>query len=55
MERYEFDLDEITELLNHVIDLFLKYEYEEGYDEPRARMEAVQKIVRTLAAEADGL
>lgn len=54
MEKYELDLDEIGELLNHAIDLFLKYEYEMGYDEPRARMETIQEIVRVLTSAEEG-
>jgi len=53
LEKYELDLDQIAELLHHAIDLFLRYEYELGYDEPRARSEAIQEIVRTLALQED--
>jgi hypothetical protein len=54
LEKYELDIDQIAELLHHAIDLFLRYEYELGYDEPRARAETIQEIVRTLALQTEG-
>jgi hypothetical protein len=51
--KYELDLNQIAELLDHLIDVFLKYEYEHGYDEPRARMEAIREIMDALESQED--
>jgi hypothetical protein len=52
-DRYVLDLDQIAQLLHHFTDLYLKYEYEQGYDEPRARLAAIRDIIEALRAQED--
>ncbi len=41
MRRYTFSSEELVTLLEEVINLFLKYQYQEGYEEPGARIAAI--------------
>lgn len=48
MPRYVFDTQQITQILDKTIDLFLEYQFKHGYDEPKARSEAIREIIGLL-------
>jgi hypothetical protein len=50
MEKYLFHADQLKQLLEKTIDLFLEYQYKRGYDEPIARSGAVMDIIGSLRA-----
>ncbi len=45
---YTFDQAELAGLLHKAIDAFMDYQYRHGYEEPRAREEAIRNIIRIL-------
>ncbi len=50
MRRYSFDVVALSKLLNKTIDLFLRYQFTEGFEEPEAREMAITDIVGMLQA-----
>jgi len=44
-KKYAFDPAMLSRVLDKTIDLFLKYEYESGFEEPRARERAIIDIM----------
>jgi hypothetical protein len=48
MAKYTFDSTLLSKLLHRTIDLFLKYQYENGFEEPRAREDAIMDIIGAL-------
>lgn len=54
MEKCAFNQEEMVRVLDHVIDLFMKYQYERGYEEPRARAEAIRDVMEGLARSGGG-
>lgn len=48
MRKFLIDADGLTRILEKTIDLFLEYQYKHGYDEPRARSEAVMAVIESL-------
>jgi hypothetical protein len=45
MTKYAFDSTTLSKVLHKTIDLFLKYQYESGFEEPRAREQAIMDII----------
>ncbi len=45
---YAFDLNELVDLLDETISVFMEYEYRFGYEEPKARQMAVQEMINRL-------
>jgi hypothetical protein len=48
MKKFLIDSEQFTKILERTIDLFLDYQYKRGYDEPRARSEAILAVVHSL-------
>lgn len=49
MANYSMSTEQIGMLMDRVIDRFLEYQYRFGYEEPRARAEAVRDVLDALA------
>lgn len=45
MSRYILDSDQIIRILEDTIDLFLKYQYQKGYEESGARAAAIRETM----------
>ncbi len=50
MRRYSFDVVALSKLLNKTIDLFLRYQFKEGFEEPESREMAITDIIGMLQA-----
>jgi len=50
MARYSFTAEQLSMLVDRAIDRFLEYQYKLGYEEPRARKEALRDILDALDA-----
>ena len=50
MKKYLLHEDQLKQLMEKTIDLFLEYQYKRGYDEPGARSRAVADIIGSLKA-----
>ncbi len=48
MKKYLLHEDQLKQLMEKTIDLFLDYQYKRGYDEPVARSRAVTDIIGSL-------
>ena len=48
MKKYAFDSRQLEKLLDDTINLFLEYQFKMGYEEPRAREEALREIIGSL-------
>ncbi len=48
MEKYLLDSRQLETILDKTIDLFLKYQYSNGYEEPLARSRAVADVIGSL-------
>lgn len=48
MAKHSLTSEQIRTLLDRVIDRYLEYEYTFGYEEPRARAEAVRDVLDAL-------
>jgi hypothetical protein len=48
MEKYQLHAEQIKQLVEKAIDLFLEYQYKRGYDEPLARSAAVMDVIGAL-------
>lgn len=48
MAKYEFEPEQLQEILERTIDLFQDYQYKHGYDEPKARLEAIMDVMESL-------
>jgi hypothetical protein len=48
MAKFLMDSEQLTKILERTIDLFLDYQYKYGYDEPRARSEALMAVIDSL-------
>jgi hypothetical protein len=55
MEKYLLDSGQLETLLDKTIDLFLRYQYRHGYDEPLARSRAVADVIGSLRILKTGL
>ncbi len=51
MRRFTFSSEELVTLLEEVINLFLKYQYQEGYEEPGARTAAIMDTLNVSTHE----
>ena len=50
MEKYLLNAEQINQLMEKAIDLFLEYQYKHGYDEPMAKSRAVMDVIGSLKA-----
>ena len=50
MEKYLFSAEQLKQLIEKSIDLFLKYQYGHGYEEPMAKSAAVMDVMGSLKA-----
>jgi septation ring formation regulator EzrA len=48
MKKYLLNSQQVKELIEKAIDLFLEYQYKRGYDEPKARSEAVMEVMGSI-------
>ncbi|MDA8307000.1 MAG: hypothetical protein M0Z81_09255 [Deltaproteobacteria bacterium] len=48
MEKYLFTAEQLKQLIEKSIDLFLKYQYGRGYEEPMAKSAAVMDVLGSL-------
>ena len=48
MEKYLLHADQLKQLMEKTIDLFLEYQYKRGYDEPVARSRAVTDVIGSI-------
>jgi len=48
MKKYLLHADQLKQLMEKTIDLFLEYQYKLGYDEPVAKSRAVTEIIGSL-------
>jgi hypothetical protein len=48
MTKYMLTAAMLSKVLHKSIDLFLKYQYESGFEEPRAREQAIMDIIGLL-------
>jgi hypothetical protein len=55
MAKFLIDSKQFTQILDRTINLFLDYQYKHGYDEPRARSEAIREVIGSLKLLEDSL
>jgi hypothetical protein len=55
MAKLLIDSKQLTHILDRTIDLFLHYQYKRGYEEPRARSEAIREVIGSLKLLEDSL
>ncbi|SPF38555.1 hypothetical protein SBDP1_200039 [Syntrophobacter sp. SbD1] len=48
MEKYLLNAEQLKQIMEKAIDLFLEYQYKRGYDEPMARSGAVMDVIGSL-------
>jgi len=48
MKKYLLTTEQLKQLMEKAIDLFLEYQYKRGYDEPMARSGAVTDVIGSL-------
>ena len=48
MDKYLFSAEQLKQLIERSIDLFLKYQYGRGYEEPMAKAAAVMDVIGSL-------
>lgn len=48
MEKYLLNAEQLKQLLEKAIDLFLEYQYKRGYEEPMAKSGAVMDVLGSL-------
>ena len=56
MKKYLLTAEQLKQLMEKSIDLFLEYQYKRGYDEPMARSGAVMDVIgslRTFSTDRD--
>lgn len=53
MEKLMIDSLQLEAILEKTIDLFQEYQYKHGYDEPRARAEAIRDIIGAIMSFSD--
>jgi hypothetical protein len=56
MKKYLLTAEQLKQLMEKAIDLFLEYQYKRGYDEPMARSGAVMDAIgslKTFSADCD--
>lgn len=53
MTKYSFNAEQLTKILQKTIDLFLEYQYKHGFDEPKARAEAIMDVVGALGSSRE--
>ncbi len=49
MKQYVFNSEQLVQVLDETLDLFMEYQFKWGFEEPRAREEAIREIVAKLA------
>lgn len=54
MPIISIDSNQLREILEKTIDLFQDYQYKHGYDEPRARAEAIMDVLGNLISTHPG-
>jgi len=54
MEKYLLHAEQLKQLVEKAIDLFLEYQYKRGYDEPLARSAAVMDVIGSLKKFREG-
>ncbi len=54
MKKYSVDRDQLLEIMDRTINLFLEYQYGQGFEEPRAREEALRDMLASLDALLEG-
>lgn len=50
--RHTFNSAVLVKILHRTIDQFLKYQYENGFEEPRAREDAIMDVIGALEQRA---
>ncbi|MFZ2446238.1 MAG: hypothetical protein WAW37_07770 [Syntrophobacteraceae bacterium] len=53
MAKFVITSEQLKTIIERTIDLFLEYQYKHGFDEPRARAEAVMDVIGSLKALKD--
>lgn len=48
MEKYLLSSEQLKQMMEKTIDLFLEYQYKRGYDEPMARSGAIMDMIGSL-------
>jgi len=48
MKKYQLTTEQLKQLMEKAIDLFLEYQYKRGYDEPMAKSGAVMNVIGSL-------
>lgn len=48
MDKYLFTAEQLKQIIEKSIDLFLKYQYGRGYEEPMAKSAAVMDVMGSL-------
>ena len=48
MKKYILDRGQLLKLLDRTIDLFLEYQYRQGYEEPKAREETLRDVMGSV-------
>ena len=51
MANYVLDQAQLVQLLEDVLDKFMDYQFRHGYEEPRAREEALRDVLNELIPE----
>ncbi len=54
MKKYTVDREQLLELMDRAINLFLEYQFKKGYEEPRAREEALRDVLGMMDSLLDG-
>jgi hypothetical protein len=48
VKKYTLDRVQLLKLLDRTIDLFLEYQYKQGYEEPKAREETLRDMMGSV-------
>lgn len=54
MKKYILSTDQLSEILNTTIDQFMSYQFREGFEEPRARQEAIMDVLDLVGRKFTG-
>jgi hypothetical protein len=54
MKKYALSAAQLTKILDATIDRFMSYQYRKGFEEPRARQEAIRDVLELLDCGCPG-
>jgi hypothetical protein len=54
MKKYVLSAEQLTKILDATIDRFMSYQFKKGFEEPRARQEAIMDVLEILNHRCTG-